>query len=46
MIITYFGIILFLVMEWIKFIKTKVPLSHERFGVAYVSDRARHEASI
>lgn len=51
MIITYFGIILFPLVEWVKFIKTRSPVTqamslqvtgHE---VAYTCLRQRHEVT-
>ena len=36
------GIILFLMGEWIVFIKTKPPSVSGRLGVAYLADRSRH----
>lgn len=51
MIITYFGIILFPLVEWIKFIKTRSPVTQARSlqvtgrEVAYTCLRQRHEVS-
>lgn len=51
MIITYFGIILFPLVEWIKFIKTRSPVTQARSlqvtgrEVAYACLRQRHEVS-
>ena len=48
MIVTYFGIILFEISEWMKFIKPKSPVTQARslqvtgHEVAYVSRRQRH----
>lgn len=52
MVITYFGIILFEISEWVKFIKTKSPanqawsLQVTGREVAYTCLRQRHEVSI
>lgn len=52
MLITYFGIILFEISEWVKFIKTKSPVTQawslQVTGreVAYNCLRQRHEVSI
>lgn len=49
MIITYFGIILFPLVEWIKFKKTRSPVTQARSlqvtgrEVAYTCLRQRHE---
>ena len=44
MVITYFGIILFGLFEWVKFIKTKQPISSAtKRGVAYAMRKSRHE---
>lgn len=51
MIITYFGIILFPLVEWIKFIKTRSPVTQASSlqvtgrEVAYTCLRQRHEIS-
>lgn len=51
MIITYFGIILFPLVEWVKFIKTRSPVTQARSlqvtgrEVAYTCLRQRHEVS-
>lgn len=51
MIITYFGIILFPLVEWIKFIKTRSPVTQARSlqvtgrEVAHTCLRQRHEVS-
>lgn len=51
MIITYFGIILFEIIEWVRFIKTRSPVTQARSmqvagrEVAYTSLRQRHDAS-
>lgn len=42
MVITYFGIILFDVFEWVKFIKTKPISSVTKLGVAYSMKKSRH----
>lgn len=52
MIITYFGIILFTFVEWVKFIKTRSPVTQARSlqvtgrEVAYTCLRQRHEISL
>lgn len=52
MIITCYGIILFQIVEWVKFIKTRSPVTQARslqvYGheVAYNCLRQRHEISI
>ena len=52
MIFTYFGIILFEVIEWAKFIKTRSPVTQAMSlqvtgrEVAYNCLRQRHEASL
>lgn len=51
MIITYFGIILFPLVEWIQFIKTRSPVTQASSlqvtgrEVAYICLRQRHEVS-
>lgn len=42
MIFTYFGIVLFLIWEWVKFIKLKPPTVSGRFGYAYEIEPSRH----
>lgn len=52
MIITYFGIILFEISEWVKFIKSRSPVKQARSlqvdgrEIAYNCLRQRHEVSI
>ena len=52
MLITYFGIILFEISEWVKFIKTRSPakqawsLQVTGREVVYTCLRQRHEVSI
>ena len=52
MVITYFGIILFEISEWVKFIKSRSPVTQARSlqvtgrEVAYNCLRQRHEVSI
>lgn len=51
MITTYFGIILFPIVEWVKFIKIRSPVTQARSlqvtgrEVAYACLRQRHEVS-
>lgn len=51
MIITYFGIILFPLAEWIQFIKSRSPVTQSQSlqvtgrEVAYTCLRQRHEVS-
>lgn len=42
MLITYFGIIIFLAVEWIKFIKLKPKTILSGFGSAHEADQSRH----
>ncbi len=42
MIFTYFGIILFFIAEWVKFIKTELLAISERHSGAWVIDSSRH----
>lgn len=46
MLITYFGIILFEISEWVKFIKSKPPNIREKCGDAPLVFRQRHPAPI
>lgn len=46
MLITYFGIILFEIFEWIKFIKPKPISSVTKRGVAYAMKKSMHEVHI
>lgn len=42
MIFTYFGIILFLIWEWVKFIKPKPPSISGRYGDEFEIEQSRH----
>lgn len=42
MLFTYFGIILFLMWKWAKFIKLKPPEISGRYGDVYEIERSRH----
>lgn len=48
MILTYFGIILFLTWEWVKFIKespvkqARRPNKAGKYGIPYACERSRH----
>lgn len=48
MIFTYFGIILFLTWEWVKFIKQSPvkqvirPNQADKYGIPYPCERSRH----
>lgn len=48
MIFTYFGIILFLTWEWVKFIKespvkqARRPNQAGKYGIPYACERSRH----
>lgn len=42
MIVTCYGIILFYIWEWVKFIKSSPPAVSDGFGMSYESDRSRH----
>lgn len=42
MLITYFGIIIFLTLEWIKFIKLKPKTILSGFGSDHEADQSRH----
>lgn len=46
MILTYYGIILFPLVEWIKFIKLKPISTVTKLGVAYTMKKSRHEVHI
>lgn len=46
MLITYFGIILFEISEWVKFIKTRPVSSVTKRGVAYAMKKSMHEVYI
>ena len=42
MIFTYFGIVLFFTIEWVKFIKLELLTLSERLSGAWVIDSSRH----
>lgn len=42
MILSYFGIILLFIWEWVRFIKLKPPSISRRCGDAYEIERSRH----
>lgn len=42
MIFTYFGIVLFFITEWVRFIKERSRQTSQGYAQPYEADRSRH----